>query len=278
MLAFFFVPGFRGLFVGALFLVVIAGGVALMGLIAWVVYRLCFQQRIPEVSSAQSTDRSFVPSVTKPSMSRDWSSDSALSHEIKPATFPIQTFSRELLDALEWRRFEELVTLYFLKTGYVAKRSRVGADGGVDILLYRQGEQQPFAFVQCKAWHAFKVGVKPVRELFGVMAAEKISKGYFVTTGDFTSEALAFAESKSLKLVTGDYLLEKFQTLPQEVQAEIIETVTRGDYTTPTCPHCDIKMVNRHSSSGDFWGCLNYSRPWPNRCKQTFKLRDSEAT
>jgi restriction system protein len=211
-------------------------------------------------------------------MSHEWSSDSAFPHEADSAMPPTQALSRELLDALEWRRFEELVTLYFFKTGFVAKRSRVGADGGVDILLYRQGEQQPFAYVQCKAWHTYKVGVKPVRELLGVMAAEKISQGYFVTTGAFTSEALAFAENQSLKLVTGDYLLEKLKSLPPESQDEIMETVTCGDYTTPTCPHCDIKMVMRHGSSGDFWGCLNYSRPWPNRCKQTFKLSDSKAT
>lgn len=49
----------------------------------------------------------------------------------------------ELLDALEWRRFEELVTWYFQTTGFDAKRSRVGADGGVDILLSNHGESSP---------------------------------------------------------------------------------------------------------------------------------------
>ena len=278
MLAFFFVPGFRALFFGALVLVAIAGGAAVVGSIAWIVYRLCFQQRIPEVSSAQSTERSIVLPVTKPPMSREWGSDSALYHGVDSAKLPILAFSRELLDMLEWRRFEDLVTLYFLKTGFVAQRSHVGADGGVDILLYRKGEQQPFAFVQCKAWHVYKVGVKPVRELYGVMAADKISQGYFVTTGDFTSEALAFAEGKSLKLVTGDYLLERIKTLSPSAQDEILEVVTRGNYATPTCPTCDVKMVKRHGPSGDFWGCPNFSRPWPHRCKQTFKLRDSEAT
>ena len=33
--------------------------------------------------------------------------------------------------------------------------------------------------------------MKPVRELFGVMAAEQIAQGYFVTAGVFTSEDVA---------------------------------------------------------------------------------------
>lgn len=46
----------------------------------------------------------------------------------------------ELLNQLEWRRFEILVTVYFNNTGTRATRSRVGAEGGVDIYLYRDGE------------------------------------------------------------------------------------------------------------------------------------------
>jgi hypothetical protein len=186
------------------------------------------------------------------------------------------TFSQELLDALEWRRFEELVTWYFEKTGFQARRSRVGADGGVDIHLFRMGDDRPFAYVQCKAWYTYTVGVKPVRELFGVMAADGIGTGYFVATGGFTEEARMFADGKGLKLVSGIHLLEKLESLSDLDRSEILRKVTSGDYTTPTCPRCDEKMVSRTGNAGDFWGCRNYSRR-PS-CRQTFKLRSAGAT
>jgi hypothetical protein len=182
-----------------------------------------------------------------------------------------RAFTKELLDALEWRRFEQLVTGYFEKTGLEAKRSHVGADGGVDIKLHKIGESRPYAYVQCKAWHVYTVGVKPVRELFGVMAADGIGTGYFVTTGTFTGEAHDFVTNRDMKLVTGEYLLEKLNSLVEADRSELLFQITRGDYRTPTCPRCDIKMVLRKGSDGEFWGCPNFSKRYS--CRQTFKLR-----
>jgi restriction endonuclease Mrr len=188
---------------------------------------------------------------------------------------PPAAFDRALLDALEWRRFEQLVTGYFEKTGLEAKRAHVGADGGVDVKLYRKGEEKPFAYVQCKAWHVYTVGVKPVRELFGVMAADAIGAGYFVTTGTFTAEAKDFARNRDMKLMTGEYLLEELNSLPDLARSELLNQITRGDYRTPTCPRCDIKMVLRKGGDGEFWGCPNFSkRP---SCRQTFKLRKTDS-
>ncbi len=186
-----------------------------------------------------------------------------------PSLAPRLEFNQELLSDLEWRRFEILVALYFQKKGFTAKGTRTGADGGVDIEVYRQGEECPFAVVQCKAWNTYKVGVKPVRELYGVMAAQNVSTGYFVTSGDFTSEAWQFAEGKSLTLVSGSYLLEKLRELPSDAQTAILDEVTEGDYTTPTCPRCDAKMVAREGPNGPFWGCRSFPR-----CRQTFKMND----
>jgi len=177
----------------------------------------------------------------------------------------------ELLNQLEWRRFEMLVTAFFNSIGHRATRSRVGADGGVDVYVYRQGEGRPFACVQCKAWHTYKVGVKPVRELFGVMAAEGINEGFFATTGQFTEEAREFASGKALSLLTGDIVIEKVNALPDGVRTALLRGLTEGDYTTPTCPSCDVKMVLRTAKDGEFWGCPNYGA---RRCRQTFKFKE----
>lgn len=180
-------------------------------------------------------------------------------------------WSLDLLQQLEWKRFEALCAAYFNAAGgLIARTTRLGADGGVDIYLYGPAspDEAPAGVVQCKAWRTYRVGVKPVRELYGVMAAEKARIGIFVTTGDYTAEAREFAREKHLQLLTGRELLDKLRALPSETAARLLAEATAGDYTTPTCPQCGIKMTQRTPRKGGspFWGCMNYPR-----CRQTLR-------
>jgi restriction system protein len=83
-----------------------------------------------------------------------------------------------------------------------------GADGGVDIRLFQGQSTSTGIIVQCKSWNTYKVGVAPIRELFGVMASEGVSEGIFVTTSVFTNEAKEFARGKALHLIDGGDLLQ----------------------------------------------------------------------
>lgn len=176
-----------------------------------------------------------------------------------------QTWNLALLRELEWKRFEDVVAAYFRWEGLRAKTTRIGPDGGIDVYLYRDGESAPLAVVQCKAWTAYKVGIKPVRELLGVMASEKIAKGYFITTGTFTEEAREFGQRNPLELIDGHELLRRIQALPEGARHQLLMAATKGDYTTPSCPRCGLKMVRRVARSGsnpgsEFWGCPTYPR------------------
>jgi restriction system protein len=191
--------------------------------------------------------------------------------EVLPQPAATSGFNWDVLRSLEWRAFEQLVQGYFRTLGFEAERKRVGPDGGVDLVLRKAGESEPFAYVQCKAWNTYLVGVKPVRELFGVMAADGVRKGYLVCTGAYTPEALAFAEGKPLKLVTGAELLEKLNALAPDTRDRLTGEVLSGDYTTPTCPRCDTKMVRREGKDGGaFWGCTSFPKCW-----QRFPIADS---
>jgi hypothetical protein len=168
----------------------------------------------------------------------------------------------QVLRSLEWKRFETVCAEYFRMIGYEPRETRIGADGGVDIWVYKTGSQKPTGIVQCKAW-SNKVGVKPVRELFGVMAAEGIANGKFMTAGEFTSEALQFAEGKKLQLISGEEFIAAIKKLPMAKQAELLRLATEGDFRTPTCPQCSKKMKLRKGESPGarpFWGCSQYPR------------------
>jgi restriction system protein len=187
---------------------------------------------------------------------------------------PIDTaqWSKELLDALEWKRFELLCAGYFETLGFKSKVAREGADGGVDIHLYANGSSTPSIVVQCKAWKTYKVGIKPIRELLGVMTAAQVSEGIFVTTGSYTAEARECAAANHIDLIDGEDLLRKIAASRPEDHAALLKLATAGDFTTPTCPSCGIKMVERVAQkTGDkFWGCTRFPA-----CRLTLRQRSS---
>lgn len=108
------------------------------------------------------------------------------------------------ISALKWREFEEVIGEAYKRQGYqVELRGGNGPDGGIDLIMKKNGEM---VLVQCKHWEAEQVGVKIVRELYGVVAAEGATKGIIVTTGHFTRDAEIFAHGKPLLLIRGNEL------------------------------------------------------------------------
>src|SRR5438445_9121125 len=155
-------------------------------------------------------------------------------------------WSLELLRRLEWRRFEELCTAYY---------------------EVAEGADKPPSVVQCKPSSVYTVGIKPVRELRAAMAAAGVPQGVLLACGTFTSEAKEFSRGENIQLIDGGELLRKIGALAPEHGQALLKLATAGDFSTPTCPACGIKMTARTSSTEGrkFWGCLNYPR-----CKRTF--------
>ncbi|QEA12759.1 restriction endonuclease [Comamonas flocculans] len=170
------------------------------------------------------------------------------------------------LRALAWRDFELLVGEAFRMRGYtVIETGGGGADGGVDLRLVKGRET---FLVQCKHWKAFKVPVQVARELFGVMAAEGAAGGFVVTSGAFTSEALAFVKGCNIELIDGPKLKAMIDaalpTLGDRTQDQPAAT-SAATPSVPPCPRCSSPMVKRVSRRGEhagemFWGCSTYPK------------------
>ena len=169
------------------------------------------------------------------------------------------------LDAMSWQEFEILVGEYFRRQGYgVTDNGGGGADGGVDVVLHGDDGSH---LVQCKHWRALRVGVQPVRELYGVMAAHGVAGGFVVTSGDFTEDAVRFADGLALTLVNGKTLLRGIRA---QAGSGPVATAP-ADLATPDCPVCGAAMVLRQARSGanagrQFWGCSRYAQ---DRCRGT---------
>ena len=199
-----------------------------------------------------------------------------------------QNRRRQLLDnqtdlpslrSLSWREFEQLVGEAYRRQGYdVEETGGGGADGGIDLLLRGHGET---VLVQCKQWRAQQVGVDKVRELFGVLTAERANRGILVTSGTFTNDAQSFKVGKPLILVDGPALAALVRDVrapaarigPPPIPTPHRATVQPSDSPTdmqPACPLCNAPMALRTARRGpnagnQFYGCTRY----PDGCRGT---------
>lgn len=223
-------------------------------------------------ASAAANKRSVQPRERTP-LPTSSNSNSGMYAAIGATKSQPPDWSPTLLRSLEWKRFEMVCAEYFRMLGKRVETVSHGADGGIDARVYpRDSNVMKFA-IQCKAWDGM-VGIKPIRELFGVMAHESAGKGIFMATSGYTEEARQFAaeHKDKLFLIDGEKFLAMLSKLPEEKRKKLLEFAIEGDYTTPTCASCGIKMVRRTGKGGAFWGCANYPK-----CRTTTFLKNSAA-
>jgi restriction system protein len=164
-----------------------------------------------------------------------------------------------VMNEMSWNEFEMLVGEHFRRQGFqVSRLGGNGPDGGVDLVLKNKSESY---LVQCKQWKAYKVGVQPVRELYGVMASRGAAGGYVITSGMFTDEAQAFAKGLNVELIDG----RKFRQIIDNVRrpAAAVQQPAVVQAVTPNCPKCGAEMKKRVARQGsnagnEFWGCSGY--------------------
>ncbi len=126
---------------------------------------------------------------------------------------------------MSWKEFEMLISEFFRRQGYsVVENNGDGPDGGVDLRISKDGKN---ILVQCKHWEAEQVGVKIVRELYGVVASEGATKGILVTIGYFTRDAEIFAHGKPLLLIRGNELSRLIEEGQKSLVSKSSKTYTR---------------------------------------------------
>jgi len=105
--------------------------------------------------------------------------------------------SIDSLRQMNWRQFELLTGEAFRRQGYTIEETGLGgADGGIDLVLRKAGKT---TLVQCKHWKNRLVGVKLVREMYGLLVHHQASAVKIVALGDYTNDARRFAQSKPIE-------------------------------------------------------------------------------
>ena len=257
---------------------VIAAGVALIA--------LHFFVRRLSPADAPSKQEPQWTSVPRPDLLRHEQSNFGLT-ETPPITrsmpdTPLRRASQggrhtewgtKVFDAIEWRRFEAVCERLFAQGGFETRAQSHGPDGGVDIWLHSRNADGPAAIVQCKHWTR-AVGVKEIREFFGVMASHQLKRGTFATTSTFTPDAMRFAKENGINAMGPERLLALIASRTPQQQIELLDVAYEGEYWKPTCASCGIKMVEREAkkTAVPFWGCARYPT-----CKSTLPMRAAVA-
>ncbi len=88
-----------------------------------------------------------------------------------------------------------------------------------------------------------------------------------MASGVYSDDAKEIANANGITLINGVMFLAMIKHLSEDAQLRLLSLVTSGEFTTPSCPSCGIKLVRRTSKRGDFWGCQNYPK-----CRQMLNM------
>jgi transcriptional regulator with XRE-family HTH domain len=105
------------------------------------------------------------------------------------------------------REFEELVAETLARQGYDVTLTPIAKDGGKDIFVASHNALGSALYVvECKRYSPDRpVGVGIVRELYGVVQAERLTGGIVATTSYFTADARQFTAQLSYQLSLADF-------------------------------------------------------------------------
>lgn len=148
-----------------------------------------------------------------------------------PAATPVQhrerAWSPSVMPSMQGQRFETLCEAFFAQVGFATHAKSHGEQGGVDLWLQSMRMDAP-RMVRCKHRPLKPVGLKELRDFQGVMRANQLKHGSYVTSSTFTPDALAFAKENGIQLQDGAALLKLISLRAPDQQTTLL-AVAYGD-------------------------------------------------
>ncbi len=160
--------------------------------------------------------------------------------------------------------FELLVAEIYRREGYAVEISGgIGSDGGYDLLLRKNDET---VLVQCRQWGNWKVSAPPMKEFVEMLEKNRAARGIFVTSGEYTEEAIEVIEGKPIELIDGTELNRMIAGVKGgddlcNVKSWLDEFAANVTVLEPSCPFCHERMTLKRGLQGrPFWSCRSFPR------------------
>ncbi len=105
--------------------------------------------------------------------------------------------------------FERLVIDVLIKMGYGGSRKEAGkaigkvSDGGIDGIIKEDKLGLDIIYIQAKRWEG-AVGRPEIQKFAGALQGQRAKKGIFITTSNFTKNALNYVENIDTKIILID--------------------------------------------------------------------------
>ncbi|MFV0320754.1 MAG: restriction endonuclease [Alphaproteobacteria bacterium] len=124
-----------------------------------------------------------------------------------------QALAAELLDTLKKMDpyyFEQIVVDSIVAMGYGGSKQEIRevtqktADGGIDGFINEDRLGLDVIYLQAKRWGDTKVGRPDVQNFAGALMGKQANKGIFITTSNFTHEAMEYVKTVSSKIILID--------------------------------------------------------------------------
>jgi restriction system protein len=124
-----------------------------------------------------------------------------------------ETLASELLKTVKEcspEFFERLVVDLLLKMGYGGSRKEAGkaigatGDGGIDGIIKEDKLGLDIIYIQAKRWTNGIVGRPEIQKFAGALQGQRARKGIFITTSNFSKEALDYVRNIETKIILID--------------------------------------------------------------------------
>lgn len=115
----------------------------------------------------------------------------------------------QMVQGMNPYQFEVLVIDLLLAMGYGGSREEAGRvtqgsnDQGIDGVINEDRLGLDVIYIQAKRWQS-SVGLREIQGFVGALAGQQAQKGIFITTSDFSQNAIAYARSVSQRVILID--------------------------------------------------------------------------